>query len=105
MNDRTGNPTYRTKAQIQQVALASLDDATITMIVKNTALKARTGNPQAVNTFLRVLNALGISKIDPDMQDRHELKTIMGNPTPAMIKRMRPNAAPRIVNNNDEQVG
>ena len=101
----SSNPSYRTKAQIQQTALSALDDATITTIVKNAALNAMGGNPKAVNTFLRVLNALGISKIDPDMQDRHELKTIMGNPTPAMIKRMRPNAAPRIVNNNDEQVG
>lgn len=99
------NPAYRAKARLQLIALAALDDETFYSIVCIAAQKARTGELKAIKALTCLMQVLGIDKVDPDMQGIHELKTIMGNPTPAMIKRMRPNAAPRIVNNNDEQVG
>ena len=99
------NQTFRAKAQIQLAALAGLEPETITTIVRNASLRARNGSPREVLSFLRLLSLLGIDKIDPDMQDRHELKAILGNPTPGMMKRLRPKTTPHIVVNNESEVG
>lgn len=101
----SSNPSYRTKAHFHEIALSALNDDMLRTIVRNAGLNAMGGSPASVNAFMKLLGLLGIDKIDPDMQDRHELKAIVGNPTPGMMKRLRPKTTPHIVVNNESEVG
>ena len=91
-----GNPAYRTKASIQAAALAGLEPEMITDIVFNAARRARSGTAKDVSVFLKLLQTLGISKVNPDRVNKDEISSLMGNPTDSLMKRIRPGKPPEI---------
>lgn len=99
------NQTFRAKAQIQLAALAGLEPETITTIVRNASFRARNGSPREVASFLKLVQILGIGRINPDRANKDEISTLLGNPTPGMMKRLRPKTSPHIVVNNESEVG
>lgn len=95
------NRAFRTKAEIQRAALAGLDPEIITQIVRNASLRARGGSPKEVASLLKLVQILGIGKINPDRANKDEISALMGSPTDGLMKRIRPATKPGLI----EEVG
>jgi hypothetical protein len=96
------NEHFRRKAALSEAALSAITPDLVHTIVSRAGSYASSGNPKAVNSFLRLLHLFGVGSCDPDEADKHEVKTLAGTPTKGLLRRMRPRSEPKTI--SDENV-